>query len=199
MAFELSQRLQKLPPYIFAQIDKIKKEEIAKGRKLLSLGIGDPDQPTPEFILKRAAEAALKPSNHMYPSYAGMPEFRQAAARFMERRFGVKVNPDTEVLTLIGSKEGIAHLPLAFLNPGEAVLIPDPGYPVYHSCTLFADGVPLHFSLREQNGFLPDLAELEALVKKGPKARILFLNYPNNPTSAVATVSFFKDLVAFAK
>lgn len=199
MSFEFSRRLAKLPPYIFAQIDKIKQDELAKGRKLISLGIGDPDLPTPEFILKAGEIAARKPLNHRYPSYSGMPEFRKAVSRFMDRRFGVKVDSDKEVLTLIGSKEGIAHLPLAFLNPGEATLVPDPGYPVYSSCTLFADGVPLTFPLLEKNDFLPDLGELERLVKKGPKVKILFLNYPNNPTAACATVGFFKDVVAFAK
>jgi LL-diaminopimelate aminotransferase len=128
-----------------------------------------------------------------------MIEFRRAAARFMDRRFGVKVNADTEVLALIGSKEGIAHIPLAFINPGEAALVPDPGYPVYNSATLFADGIPIPFRLKEENGFLPDFADLERLVKTGPMVKLLFLNYPNNPTGAVATREFFKEVVAFAK
>jgi LL-diaminopimelate aminotransferase len=196
---EVSQRLQLLPPYIFAKIDKIKQEEIKKGRKLIALGIGDPDLPTPDFIIEKLAQAARKPSNHQYPSYWGMLEFRKAAARFMERRFDVRLNPENEILTLIGSKEGIAHIPLAFVNPGEATLVPDPGYPVYNTATLFAGGIPLRFALREENGFLPDFSELEALVKKGPKARLLFLNYPNNPTSASASLDFFKEVVAFAK
>lgn len=117
----------------------------------------------------------------------------------MERRFGVKCSPDTETLALIGSKEGIAHIPLAFINPGEATLVPDPGYPVYHSATLFADGVPLHFSLQESNQFLPNFSELESLIKKGPRVRMLFLNYPNNPTGATATLDFFKEVVSFAR
>lgn len=197
--FEYTDRLKQLPPYLFARIDKIKQEEMQKGKKLIALGIGDPDLPTPQFVIDRLAAAAKKPANHQYPSYWGMKEFRQAVARWYERRFDVKLNADNEVLALIGSKEGIAHIPLAFVNPGEAVLVPDPGYPVYSAATYFAGGVPLTFQLREENGFLPDFAQLEALVKKGPKARLLFLNYPNNPTSASATMDFFKEVVAFAK
>ncbi|MGZ3689243.1 MAG: LL-diaminopimelate aminotransferase [Bdellovibrionota bacterium] len=197
--FALTDRLKGLPPYLFARIDKIKQEELKKGRKLIALGIGDPDLPTPQFVIDRLTEAARRPANHQYPSYAGMPEFRKTAARFMKRRFGVELDADHEMLALIGSKEGIAHIPLAFVNPGEGVLIPDPGYPVYHASTLFAGGVPLHFPLLEKNDFLPDFADLERLVKKGPRARILFLNYPNNPTAATATLDFFKEVVAFAK
>ena len=197
--FEVTRRLKKLPPYLFARIDKIKQEEIKKGRKLVALGIGDPDLPTPDFVIERLTAAAKKPANHQYPSYWGMLEFRKAVARWYERRFQVSLNPDNEVMSLIGSKEGIAHIPLAFVNPGEGVLVPDPGYPVYAAATYFADGVPLLFQLREENGFLPDFAQLEALVKKGPRARLLFLNYPNNPTSASASLEFFKEVVAFAK
>jgi LL-diaminopimelate aminotransferase len=163
------------------------------------LGIGDPDLPTPNFIIDRLVEAAKRPSNHQYPSYWGMSEYRKAVSRWYESRFNVSLNPDKEVLALIGSKEGIAHIPLAFVNPGEAVLVPDPGYPVYDTATRFAGGIPLHFSLKAENGFLPDFAELEALVKKGPKVRLLFLNYPNNPTSASATLEFFEEVVAFAR
>lgn len=196
---EAAERLRRLPPYLFARIDQIKREEIAKGRKLIALGIGDPDLPTPQFIINRLVEAAKKPANHQYPSYWGMNEFRKAASRFMKNRFNVDVDPESEVLALIGSKEGIAHIPLAFVNPGEATLVPDPGYPVYASATLFAGGVPLQFPLLGKNDFLPDFAELERLVKQGPRVRLLFLNYPNNPTSAVATLDFFREVVAFAK
>lgn len=197
--FEISERLRQLPPYLFARIDEIKQEEIKKGRKLIALGIGDPDLPTPNFVIERLNAAARKPENHQYPSYWGMSEFRKAAARFMDRRFGVKVDPATEVLALIGSKEGIAHLPLAFINPGERALVPDPGYPVYSSATLFAGGTAIPFPLLAKNDFLPDLGELERLIKGGPRTRLLFLNYPNNPTAAVASLSFFRDVVAFAK
>ncbi|MBY0469792.1 LL-diaminopimelate aminotransferase [bacterium] len=197
--FEFSDRLKQLPPYLFARIDEIKKQEAQKGRKLIALGIGDPDLPTPDFVIERLVNAAKNPGNHQYPSYAGMGEFRKAVSRWYQRRFNVSVDPETEVLALIGSKEGIAHIPFAFVNPGEATLVPNPGYPVYASATLFAGGTPLSFALKEKNGFLPDFAELEALVKKGPKAKLLFLNYPNNPTSASATPEFFKEVVAFAK
>lgn len=197
--FEISQRLQKLPPYLFAKIDQIKQEEIKKGKKLIALGIGDPDLPTPDFIIDRLSQAARQPSNHQYPSYWGMIEFRRSVAKWYDRRFGVKLNPENEVLTLIGSKEGIAHIPLAFVNPGEATLVPDPGYPVYSAATYLADGIPLTFPLLEKNNFLPDFNDLERLVKKGPKAKLLFLNYPNNPTSASASLDFFKEMVQFAK
>lgn len=197
--FEITDRISQLPPYLFAKIDKIKQEEIKKGRKLIALGIGDPDLPTPDFVIEKLYAAAKKPANHQYPSYWGMSEFRKAVARWYKNRFDVTLNPESEVLTLIGSKEGIAHIPLAFVNPGEATLVPDPGYPVYHAATLMAGGVPLHFPLLEKNNYLPDFATLEGLVKKGPRARLLFLNYPNNPTSASASLEFFKEVVAFAK
>jgi LL-diaminopimelate aminotransferase len=197
--FERTARLQALPPYVFAKIDRIVQDERAKGRSLISLGIGDPDLPTPEFIIDRLTSVIKNPKNHKYPSYWGMIEFRKAVATWFEKRFKVSLNPQKEVLALIGSKEGIAHLPLAFINPGEAALVPDPGYPVYHTATTFAGGVSLHYSLKEENGFLPDFSELEALVKSGPRVRLLFLNYPNNPTSACATLDLFKELVAFAK
>lgn len=197
--FDLTRRVSQLPPYLFAKIDLIKQEELKKGRKLISLGIGDPDLPTPDFIIDRLCRAAKNPQNHQYPSYWGMIEFRKAVARWYSQRFGVELNPENEVLALIGSKEGIAHIPLAFVNPGEGVLIPSPGYPVYHAATLFADGVPLHFALKRENNFLPDFSELERLVQSGPKVRLLFLNYPNNPTSASASLDFFKEVVAFAK
>jgi LL-diaminopimelate aminotransferase len=199
MNLEVADRLKHLPPYLFARIDKIKQEELKKGRKLIALGIGDPDLPTPQFVIDRLVAAAKRPSNHQYPSYWGMMEFRRAVARWYDSRFGVKLDAEREVMALIGSKEGIAHFPLAFVNPGEATLVPDPGYPVYSAATLFAGGVPLRFRLREKDGFLPDFAELERLVKSGPRARLLFLNYPNNPTSASATLGFFEQVVAFAR
>ncbi len=197
--FELSDRIRQLPPYIFARIDKIKQEEMKKGRKLIPLGIGDPDLPTPQFIINRMISAAQRSENHQYPSYWGMMEFRKSVANWYQRRFGVELNPENEVLALIGSKEGIAHIPLAFVNPGEAALVPNPGYPVYHTATTFAGGHALHFGLKQKNGFLPDFSDLERLVKQGPKVRLLFLNYPNNPTSASATYEFFEEVVRFAK
>lgn len=196
---ELANRLQMLPPYLFARIDKIKQEEMKKGKKLIALGIGDPDLPTPQFVIDKLYEAAKRPANHQYPSYWGMGEFRKSVARWYDSRFGVKLNPENEVIALIGSKEGIAHIPLAFVNPGEATLVPNPGYPVYHAATIFAGGTPLHFPLLEKNDYLPQFSTLETLIKKGPKVKILFLNYPNNPTSASASLDFFKEVVAFAK
>ena len=197
--FEMSRRVQSLPPYIFAKIDRIKQDEIKKGRKLISLGIGDPDLPTPAFVIDRMISSIKNPSNHRYPSYRGLIEFRKAVSRWYLSRFNVALDPENEILTLIGSKEGVAHIPLAFVNPGEGVLVPDPGYPAYQASTLLADGIPLRFSLKEKNGFLPDFSELEELIKRGPCVRLLFLNYPNNPTSASASLEFFKEIVAFAK
>lgn len=197
--FQLTNRLTSLPPYLFAKIDKIKQEEFKKGKKLINLGIGDPDLPTPNFIIDRMITAIKKTENHQYPSYWGMLEFRKAVAWWYKERFDVNLNPETEVLTLIGSKEGIAHIPLAFVNPGEAVMIPDPGYPVYQAATLFAGGIPIRFKLKGKHGLLPDFSELEQLVKSGPKVRLLFINYPNNPTSASASLDFFKQIVSFAK
>ena len=201
MSFDIgfADRIKSLPPYLFARIDQIKAEELKKGRKLIALGIGDPDLPTPSFVLDRLTAAAKIPANHQYPSYRGMSIFRKAAAAFMQKRFGVTCDADKEVITLIGSKEGIAHIPFAFVNPGDGVLVPDPGYPVYSVATQFAGGVPLMFPLLEKNGFLPDFADLERLVKSGPKVKMMFLNYPNNPTAACATLEFFKEVVAFAK
>jgi LL-diaminopimelate aminotransferase len=201
--FETAERLKLLPPYLFARIDKIKQEEIKKGKKLIALGIGDPDLPTPDFVIERLISAAKQPANHQYPSYWGMIEFRQAVARWYDHRFGVKLNPENEVLALIGSKEGIAHIPLAFINPGEAALVPDPGYPVYATATMFAGGKALSFKLTEKNSYLPDFAEFETLLssakKEGRRTRLLFLNYPNNPTSACASIEFFEEVVRFAK
>ena len=197
MRIEMAKRIDQIPPYLFAEIDKKKEEMRQKGVDLIDLGIGDPDLPTPKLIIKRLKKAAENPRNHRYPSYEGMIEFRTAVAQWYERRFGVKLNPSTEVLSLIGSKEGIAHIPLAFVNPGDVVLVPSPGYPVYRVSTLFAGGTPYFLPLRKENGFLPNLSEIPEAVAK--KARLLFINYPNNPTSAIAEKPFFEQVVAFAR
>lgn len=197
MKIEQADRLKALPPYLFAELDRMKAQVAAKGIDIISLGVGDPDLPTPPHIVERLQEAALNPRNHQYPSYEGMPSFREAVARWYADRFGVGLDPDREIVSLIGSKEGIAHAPLAFVNPGDVVLCPDPGYPVYSIATLFAGGRVHLMPLQEENRFLPDLSALPADVTS--KSRILFLNYPNNPTSAVATREFFKDVVAFAE
>jgi LL-diaminopimelate aminotransferase len=190
-------RLQSLPPYVFAELDRMKQEQIKKGVDVISLGIGDPDLPTPPHIIAALAEGAADPANHQYPSYEGMLGFRKAAADWYRSRFGVALDPATEVLTLIGSKEGIGHLPLAFVGPGDAVLVPDPAYPVYQSGTLFAGGTPYMMPLTPEHGFLPDLAAIPSEVLR--KAKILWLNYPNNPTGAVAPHEFLAEAVAFAR
>jgi LL-diaminopimelate aminotransferase len=197
MRFEMAKRIDQIPPYLFAEIDRKKEELRKKGIDLIDLGIGDPDLPTPKPIIERLKKAAENSRNHRYPSYEGMIEFRTAVAEWYERRFGVNLNPGTEVLSLIGSKEGIAHIPLAFVNPEDIVLVPSPGYPVYRVSTLFAGGTPYFLPLRKESGFLPILSDIPAAVAK--KAKLLFINYPNNPTSTVAERSFFEEVVAFAK
>jgi LL-diaminopimelate aminotransferase len=197
MRIEMAKRIDQIPPYLFAEIDKKKEEMRRKGMDLIDLGIGDPDLPTPKPIIERLKKAAENPGNHRYPSYEGMIEFRTAVAEWYERRFGIKLNPRTEVLSLIGSKEGIAHIPLAFVNPGDIVLVPSPGYPVYRVATLFAGGAPFFLPLRKENGFLPIFSEIPGAVAK--KAKLLFINYPNNPTSAIAERAFFEGVVAFAQ
>jgi len=193
----MAKRIEQIPPYLFAEIDKKKEEMRRKGTDVIDLGIGDPDLPTPKPIIERLKKAAENPRNHRYPSYEGMIEFRTAVAEWYERRFGIKLNPVTEVLSLIGSKEGIAHIPLAFVNPEDIVLVPSPGYPVYRVSTLFAGGIPYFLPLRKENGFLPILSKIPPTVAK--KAKLLFINYPNNPTSAVAERPFFEEVVAFAQ
>ncbi|RLA97426.1 MAG: LL-diaminopimelate aminotransferase [Deltaproteobacteria bacterium] len=194
---DLARRLRALPPYLFAELDRKKEALLKKGVDVIDLGVGDPDLPTPKRVVERMREAVLDPSNHRYPSYEGLREFREAAARWYLRRFGVELDPSREVMALIGSKEGIAHIPLAFVNPGDGVLVPDPGYPVYSAATILAGGTPHPIPLLEERGFLPDLQAIPKDVAKG--AKLLFLNYPNNPTSAVASKGFFEEVVAFAK
>jgi LL-diaminopimelate aminotransferase len=192
-----SQRLQGLPPYLFAELDRMKQEQVKKGVDVISFGIGDPDLPTPPHIIQALSAAAADPKNHQYPSYEGMLTFRKAAADWYRTRFGVSLDPATEVLTLIGSKEGIGHLPLAFVNPGDVVLVPDPAYPVYQAGTLFAGGETYCMPLTPARDFLPDLGAIPAEVAK--RAKILWLNYPNNPTGAVAPREFLAEAVAFAR
>jgi len=196
MSVELARRLNGLPPYLFAEIDKVKDEMRRQGMDLISLGIGDPDIPTPPHIVQALQVAAENPVNHQYPPYEGTPAFRAAVADWYERRFGVTLDPATEVLSLIGSKEGIGHIHLAFINPGDVVLIPDPGYPVFHAGTVFAGGESVMMPLRQVNGFLPDLKAIPGEALR--RARLMFLNYPNNPTAAVATREFFEEVVEFA-
>jgi len=197
MAFSKAERLRQLPPYLFAEIDRLKAELLAKGVDVINLGVGDPDLPTPGHIIAELAKAAADPANHQYPSYSGMNGFRISVANWYERRFGVKLDPLAEVLTLIGSKEGIAHFPLAFINPGDLALVPSPAYPVYHIATMFAGGESWFMPLLKENDFLPDLDSIPADVAK--RARIIFINYPNNPTGAVAGRDFYEKVVEFAK
>ena len=189
-------RLKQLPPYLFMEIDRLKAEVQAKGVDIIDLGVGDPDLPTPAHILTRLTQAALDPKNHRYPSYSGMNDFRKAVASWYQRRFGVALDPEQEVVTLIGSKEGIAHFPLAFLDPGDLALVSSPGYPVYHIGTLFAGGQSYFLPLLKENRFLPDLSQIPKDV--AGRSKILFINYPNNPTAAVADRAFFERVVRFA-
>jgi LL-diaminopimelate aminotransferase len=190
-------RIKNLPPYLFAAIDKAKQEARARGVDVIDLSVGDPDLPTPAHIVEALRQAAKDTSNHQYPSYEGKLTFRTAVADWYKRTFKVDLDPGNEVLTLIGSKEGIAHAPLAFINPGDAALIPDPAYPVYRTATIFAGGEPVLMPLLKENRFLPDLEAIPAGVAR--RAKIMFLNYPNNPIGATADMSFFKKLIDFAR
>jgi LL-diaminopimelate aminotransferase len=194
---ELAERLKKVPPYLFVEIDRLKNEKLKKGADIIDLGIGDPDLPTPSEIVEVAKKALENPAFHRYPSNQGSEFFRKACANYMKRRFGVEFDPETEVSALIGSKEGIAHFPLAFVNPGDVVLCPEPAYPVYHLGTLFAGGEPYYLPLLWENNFFPDLGSISKEVLE--RAKILWLNYPNNPTGAVATREFFAEAISFAK
>ena len=195
--FEKAERLRRLPPYLFKEIDRKKAEVKARGVDIIDLGIGDPDLPTPRHIIDAMREAVENPATHRYPAYAGMPAFKAAVAEWYKERFGVDLEPEKEVLALIGSKEGIAHLPLAFIGPGDVSLVPTPGYPVYNVATLFAGGEPYFMPLVRENGFLPDLNDVPEDAAR--RAKVMFINYPNNPTAAVAEVDFFNRVVEFGK
>ena len=196
MKIELANRIRELPPYLFARIDALKNEERKKGKDLIDLGIGDPDLPTPAHIVAAMQKAAAEPRFHRYPSYEGMKEFREAAVAWYQRRFGVTLDAQNECCALIGSKEGIAHFPVAFVDPGDVVLVPDPGYPVYATWTRFVGGVVHYMPLRRENGFLPDLSAIPADVAK--RAKMMWVNYPNNPTAALATKDFYARVVELA-
>ncbi len=197
MKIELAQRIRQLPPYLFADIDRKKAELRRQGKDLIDLGIGDPDQPTPGHIVAAMQSAAAEAKYHRYPSYEGMATFRQAAANFYAERFGVRgLDPEREVVALIGSKEGIGHFPVAFVDPGDVVLVPDPGYPVYATWTRFMGGEVHSLRLERNNGFLPDLASVPPAVAE--RAKVLWINYPNNPTAALATRDFYQSVVEFA-
>ncbi|MBM3155738.1 MAG: LL-diaminopimelate aminotransferase [Chloroflexi bacterium] len=194
---QLAKRIEKLPPYLFVQISKKIAEKKAQGIDVISFGIGDPDIPTPPHVIKRLCQAARDPTNHRYPETEGLPELRKAIAEWYHQRFGISLNPDKEVLPLIGSKEGIGHIALCFIDPGDIALVPDPAYPVYAIGTMFAGGESYFMPLIEKNGFLPDLDTIPAWVAQ--KAKLMWISYPNNPTAAIADLDFFEKVVAFAK
>ncbi|EDP74933.1 LL-diaminopimelate aminotransferase [Hydrogenivirga sp. 128-5-R1-1] len=197
MAFELAQRLKVLPPYLFAELDRRKQEKLEQGVDVIDLGVGDPDLPTPQPIVEALQRAAENPDNHKYPSYVGMKAYREAVSQWYKRRFDIDLCPDNEVIALIGSKEGVAHFPLAFVQEGDVVICPDPAYPVYKIGTIFAGGEPYTVPLKAENNFLPDIGSIPQDIVD--RAKIIWVNYPNNPTSADATEDFYKDLIKWAK
>ena len=196
MEINYSEKLKRLPAYLFIEIDRKKKEAIEKGKDIISLGVGDPDLPTPNHIIKSIQEAVIKPVNHQYPFGVGLLSYREAIVEWYKKRFNVNLNTD-EICALIGSKEGIGHIHLGFVNPGDVVLVPEPGYPVYNTGTIFSDGIPYFMPLLEKNNFLPDLDIIPKDILK--KAKLIFVNYPNNPTAATAPKEFYLKLIEFAK
>ena len=196
LSIKKAKRINDLPPYLFAEIDRRKREALARGIDLIDLGIGDPDIPTPADIVEKLIECSSKSINHRYPSSSGMAEFRAAVADWYQRRFNVKLDPSKEVVSLIGSKEGIGNMAVAFVDPGDIVLIASPCYPVYHIGTAFNGGKNYFLPLRKENHFLPDLDSIPGDVAK--QSKLLWINYPNNPTAAVADRDFFKRVIDFA-
>ena len=193
----LSRRVENLPPYLFVEISRKIAERKARGEDVVSFGIGDPDIPTPSHIIERLCKEAHDPANHRYPESEGLPELRKTIVKWYEKRFGVSLDPEKEVAPLIGSKEGIAHIALCLLNPGDTALITDPGYPVYSIGTNLVGGRPYYLSISPRNNFLPDLDRIPETILE--KTKVLWLNYPNNPTGAVADLQFFNKAVEFAK
>lgn len=196
---EYADRLKKIPPYLFVEIDKAKQRAIQEGRDVIDLGVGDPDLGAPGFVINALNKSVSQSKNHRYALDAGLPRLRKAISVWHHKRFNVRLNPDNEIYPLIGSKEGIAHLPLAILNPGESVLVPDPCYPPYRSSTIIAGARPILLPLRQENNFLPSLKDIRENISSSKKARLIFLNYPNNPTSACADRKFFEEIVKTAK
>lgn len=194
---DLADRVKSLPPYLFARIDEMNAEARARGVDVIDMSIGDPDLPTPEHVVRAMQSAVEKPEHHRYPSYAGMLSYREAVSEWFLNRFSVRLDPASEVISLIGSKEAVGHFPLAFINPGDVVLCPTPAYPVYSIGTLFAGGEPYFMPLKAENAFLPDLKAIPEDILK--RAKVIFLNYPNNPTSASASKDFFREVIEFAE
>jgi len=191
-----AKRIKELPPYLFAEIDRRKRAALARGVDLIDLGIGDPDIPTPAIIVEKLMESATKPVNHRYPNSSGMVEFRDAVSKWYKNRFNVRLDPEKEVVSLIGSKEGIGNMAVAFVDPGDVVLVSSPCYPVYHIGTAFSGGKNYFLPLTKENHFLPDLDAIPTDV--AAQAKLLWINYPNNPTAAVADESFYKRVIDFA-
>ncbi|GMB09506.1 LL-diaminopimelate aminotransferase [Thermolongibacillus altinsuensis] len=192
-----SNKMSQIPPYMFAELSKKKARLIKAGIDVIDLGIGDPDLPTPEHIVDKLIEEIRRPENSKYPSFIGNSEFRKAVANFYKRQFNVDVDPETEVLALIGSKEGIAHIVPTIINPGDYVLVPDPGYPPYRMATYLAEGKVYHMPLRKEFNFLPKFKDIPDEVLDS--AKLMFLNYPSNPTTATANLEFFEEAVSFAR
>ena len=193
----LAKRVQQLPPYLFVGISRIIAAKRAEGIDVVDFGIGDPDIPTPEPVLDALKSASDTPANHRYPESEGLPEFRQAVAEWYERRFGIGLDPATEAINLIGAKEGIGHAALCFIDPGDVALVPDPAYPVYSIGTMFAGGESHYVPLLEKNDWLVDFADIPSDAAK--QAKVIWLNYPNNPTGAVAPLEFYREAVEFAR
>jgi len=192
-----AKRIDNLPPYLFARIDEMKAKKRAEGVDVIDLGVGDPDLPTPPHIVQALTEAALDPDNHHYPSYLGMQAFREAVSGWYQRRFSVDLDPSSEIISLMGSKDGVAHIPEALVNPGDYVLAPSPGYPVYSTGALFAEGKVHEVPLLQENEFLPVLDDIPQEVARN--AKLMWINYPNNPTSAIAPPKFYEEVVQFAR
>ena len=196
MKIEESKRLKKLPPYLFAEIDKIIKEKRDQGLDVISLGIGDPDIPTPKGIIDAIQDEVENPVNHQYPSSYGMDLFREAVADFYMDRFSVKIDPANEVIPLLGAKEGIANIAYTYVDPGDYVLVPDPSYPVYSIGTMFAGGQTHIMPMEEKNDYIIDLDKIDKDIAE--KAKLMHVNYPNNPTSAICGIDFYERLAEFA-
>jgi LL-diaminopimelate aminotransferase len=194
---QYADRINSLPPYPFAEVDKAKQQKLKEGVDIIDLGVGDPDTPTPDYVIDSLCKAVHDPETHQYPSYSGSTVFRDEVAEWFGNRFGVELDSTREIITLIGSKEGIAHLPAAFVNPGDYTLCPNPAYTVYATGTSFADGKPYDMPLLAENGFKPDLSKIPGDIVK--KSKMIFINYPNNPTAAVADKKFFKEVVDFGR
>ena len=194
---QFSERMNRVPPYLFVQISRKIAEKKAQGIEVISFGIGDPDIPTPDYVVDALGDASHDPPNHRYPESEGLPEFREGVADWYLRRFGVELDPEKEVISLIGAKEGIGHVAFCFLDAGDVALVPDPGYPVYAMGTLFAGGESYMLPLTSENDWLPDLDAIPDDIAR--KAKLLWLNYPNNPTGAVTDLDYFSKAIEFAK